>query len=394
MKTDRKLAPTTALQKCWTPYGEILIAAFLISFIPGCGGKNSDRVPASTASEAKKSRVIAQGQILPQSGFTELVAKPGDIVDVVHVSVGERVTAGQSLVTMKSQGVFDLKIATLKQRREDVARAQEVRLEQLMEQITASELQVAKLRADQKLLDDQQRLLALAKEQVTASRRVLERMQDIANNSLTSEFMSKLELERQKLLVDETDLTYQQKLFEYRQAQETVEWALRIAEQGASSAQKQLSVAEQNDALKVIDLELQSLELERSSTQISAPTDGVILKINAQAGEASVARPVLEMADDSNLVCELEVNEMDARFILEGQSVTVHSRAFAKPLQGIVAKKYAMVGRPQLKPLDPLARVDYRTISVVVALEGASQEIAKNWLQLQVEAEVLLTDQN
>ncbi|MEO8269930.1 MAG: hypothetical protein ABI557_09425, partial [Aureliella sp.] len=57
-------------------------------------------------------------------------------------------------------------------------------------------------------------------------------------------------------------------------------------------------------------------------------------------------------------------------------------------LKGQVAKKFRLVGRPQLRSLNPLARADYRTVTAIVDLDTPSIEIAKNWVQLQVEVEI------
>ena len=95
------------------------------------------------------------------------------------------------------------------------------------------------------------------------------------------------------------------------------------------------------------------------------------------------------MADLSALVCEIEVNEMDAPEIMAGQAATISSRALGEQsLKGQVAKKFKLVGRPQLRSLNPLARADYRTVTALVDLDAASTEIAQNWVQLQVEVEI------
>ena len=77
---------------------------------------------------------------------------------------------------------------------------------------------------------------------------------------------------------------------------------------------------------------------------------------------------------------------MDAARVQVGDAATVTSRAFGEAsLQGRVSEKFVLVGRPQLKPLNPLARVDYRSVTANVELDAASVARARDWLQLQVE---------
>jgi hypothetical protein len=122
-----------------------------------------------------------------------------------------------------------------------------------------------------------------------------------------------------------------------------------------------------------------------------APRAGVVLAINAAEGESILHQPLIEMADDSELVCEVEVNELDAPRVAVGQTAEIRSRAFANPLHGAVAQKYQLVGRPQLRPLDPLARADYRAVTAVIELDQESIARARDWLQLQVDVEIQVT---
>ncbi|HAC89385.1 MAG TPA: hemolysin D, partial [Planctomycetaceae bacterium] len=100
----------------------------------------------------------------------------------------------------------------------------------------------------------------------------------------------------------------------------------------------------------------------------------------------AVQTPLVELANIEHLVCEVEVNVEDAGRVQVGQRANIRSRAFEKPLTGVVTDKNRLVGRPRLRSLDPFAAVDYRTVSAIVALDDPVQ--AKEWLQLQVEVEI------
>ena len=154
------------------------------------------------------------------------------------------------------------------------------------------------------------------------------------------------------------------------------------------TAQAILKAASESEAAHIIDLQIEALELENAAAEILAPEPGVILAIGATKGEASLQLPLIEMANNTSIVCEVEINELDAAAVAAGQPATIRSRAFPEPLSGHVRRKFQLVGRPQLRPLDPLARVDYRTVTAIIDIDPESAELARNWLQLQVEVEI------
>jgi HlyD family secretion protein len=135
-------------------------------------------------------------------------------------------------------------------------------------------------------------------------------------------------------------------------------------------------------------MQIEALKLEAENSTITAPQAGKILTINATPGESAMQLPLIEMANLDRMVCEVEVNEMDAAFVELQQTAIIRSRAFAAPLTGIVVHKSPLVGRPQLRPLDPLARVDYRAVTTLIELDAKSTAVGKDWLQLQVEVEI------
>jgi hypothetical protein len=99
-----------------------------------------------------------------------------------------------------------------------------------------------------------------------------------------------------------------------------------------------------------------------------------------------VQTPLIEMANLDVIVCELEVNVGQARYVQVGQKVVLRSESLQRPLTGVVQEKSALVGKPKLRSVDPLAAVDYRTLSVIVKLDEPDQ--ARDWIQLQVDAEI------
>ncbi|MCA9132176.1 MAG: efflux RND transporter periplasmic adaptor subunit [Planctomycetales bacterium] len=365
----------------------VLLVVGLVLGLAGCTSRAEPPSPA--ADSLARDKVYAQGQILPAAGFIQLSAAPGDIVEQVHVMVGESVQQGQLLLSMRSGTLLAEQLAPLRMRREEAARQQDVTVNRARQQRDAAQLQLDQRQAQQAALARRERLLELAQQQVLATQRVLQQLEAISSNAATREFVGQLEIERQKIAVSEAELNYRQQAEAQQQAADELQWAQRAAESELAAAELLLASSQASQAVSVLDLEIQALEKQAAAASVVAPTAGVILALNVQAGEASGPRPLLEMADLQALVCEVEINEMDAALVQPGQPATLRSQAWGEQeLSGRVEKKFKLVGRPQLRPLDPLARADYRTVTAVITLDASSVPAAQEWLQLQVQVEI------
>lgn len=332
---------------------------------------------------------MAQGQILPAGGIVQLSAPPGDVVTSIAVSVGQQVEPGQLLLSLQSGQVAEARLKTLHKRREQAVRERNQAVASAQQQLSSADLQLEQLKSQQAAAQRSTDLLALAKQQVESSEKVLKKLQAIAANAATSEFVGALEIDRQRIQLAEAELNYRRQAESQQQSEDDLTWGLQAAEQQRQSASDLLAAAESSQAIEILDLEVAALESQTAMTRLTAPTSGMILAINVAPGEATLAGPLIEMADLSALVCEIEINAMDAPAVQSGQTATITSRALGEQtLHGTVTKKFSLVGRPQLRSLDPLAKADYRTVTASIKLDAASTEIAKDWLQLQVEARI------
>jgi HlyD family secretion protein len=369
-------------------------ALLLIGIIgTGCQRKDSKSVLSSANrspgyQQTGDRKVIAQGQLLPAGGFIHLSTQPGDVAADIKVSVGERVDAGQCLVVMRSKQVLEAQKETLQRQRTAAERERENAIAMAERQANAAALRKRQAVAQQKSLERQSELLKLAESQVEASQLILSQLETISNDRLTSEFVGSLEIDRQRLATDEARLSFKQRQEAQLQVEENLAWATEAADAELESALAILKSANDAEALKIIDLQIAALDLQDAASEIVAPEPGIILAVNVTKGESSSPLPIIEMANTAQIVCEVEINEMDASLVQAGQVAIIRSRAFEKPLLGEVEKKYPLVGRPQLRSLDPLARVDYRAVTAIIRLDSASTKMAQDWLQLQVEVEI------
>lgn len=366
----------------------------LCSFLVPTWGCRQSAPPQSGVDRAGdvsslKSKVIAQGQILPSGGFIRLAGKPGDIVDEVLVTSGDKVQAQAPLVKLRSESINAGQLAVLEARRAEASRTRDNTILTAQQNVKAAQLKLDHLSGQQVSLARKSELLNLAREQVAATQKVLKQLQSIAADAVTGEFVGQIEIDRQQVSVSQADLNFRQQEEAHAQAAQDLEFASLAAQAEMDAAQAVLAAAEASQALQVIDLEIKALKLTSAAAEVLAPTDGIIFAVNVRPGEAVTTFPLIEMASTKELVCEVEVNEMDAAAIAQGQPVKIYSRAFGDaPLTGHVLKKSALIGRPQLRPLDPLARVDFRAVTAIITLDEASSEKAQDWLQLQVEVEI------
>ncbi len=350
---------------------------------------SSDQVGAAGSlqlASAVSQRVVAQGQIMPSGGIVKIYSAPGDVVVELPTQVGAHVESGQVLARLRSEASVRAQRAALEEQQRSALRTRENAIRQAELQVSAARLKMQQIEVRRQSVVEQTKLLQLAQQQVIGSEKLLTGLQNVANDDLTREFIGQMDIDRQKLAVDEARLKFLQQQQAHHDAQQEIQLAVQAAQQELEAAQAALSMAQQSDPAKAIEAQLAALDSEAGRSVITAPSESVVLAINASVGGAAVQTPLVELANIEHLVCEVEVNVEDAGRVQVGQRANIRSRAFEKPLTGVVTDKNRLVGRPRLRSLDPFAAVDYRTVSAIVALDDPVQ--AKEWLQLQVEVEI------
>ncbi len=371
----------------------LLLAAGLIAGVafPGCGKRAaSNPNPPTQAAPTRPARIVAQGQILPEGGLIRLAATPGDVVDDILVAIGERVSEGKQLIVLRSSKVNEARRKALQSRLEDARQQQQNAIAQAQLRLSATEVKLEQIVAQTKALDRQQDLLKNAEKQVNAAEKVFERLSSISKDPLTRDFVGLLQLEQQQIAVGEAQLKYQQQVESFQQAKDGIEFESIAAKQEQRAAQLALEVAQSSLAVASIESELNALELQQQSSTVTAPQSAVVVAINTREGEAAGQFPLIELADDTQIICEAEVVETDAALVKPDQMVRITSPALPQTLHGKVERRGQLVGRPQLAVADPLAKADYRSVTVVIKLAPADVAIAAQWLQLQVNVEIEL----
>ena len=374
----------------------LLLAGFIsLGSVAGCNSNAKVQTASKSKAPAVKiSKIVAQGQILPAGGLIRLAATPGDVVDHIDVAVGDSVTAGQPLMTMRSLKIHEARMEALQSRLKDAKQQKESAIEQARLRVSATEIKLERIAAQTKSLARQEEILKLAEKQVAASESVFEKLSSIAKDPLTRDFVGSLQLQQQQIAVSEAQLKYRQQAESFQQTKEAAEFENVAAQEERRAANVALQVAQSSLAVAAIESELNALQIQQQSTTVVAPQAAVVVAINTRVGEAAAQFPLIELADDTKTICEAEVVETDAGLIAPGQRARITSPALPQDLHGKVLRRGQLVGRPQLAVADPLAKADYRSVTVAIEIDPKDVSIASKWLQLQVSVEIDLDSAN
>lgn len=134
--------------------------------------------------------------------------------------------------------------------------------------------------------------------------------------------------------------------------------------------------------------DLQRAKKDLARADVVAPISGVVLDVNARAGERPPASGIMEMGDIAHMMAEVEIYQDRIAAIAEGQPVELAAAAIGQTLQGKVVSIGLTVGRQGLVSDDTAANTDARVITVMVELDGRSSEIAGRYTNLEVVARI------
>ena len=336
-------------------------------------------------------QVAAQGKLMPASGIISLSAVPGDQIESILVRTGQRVEQGDVLVIMRSNQLRQIELEAAE------TRLAEARL-QLQARRTEASLgrDSAELRLKQARLaaDQATKQLEVARgggSQLDLLRQQIERLRKLRNNPQTRELVGQSDLDAKELELQRATQLYEQSLLTALQAQQTAELAVQLAEQSLQAAEENLAIVSSSASIDSLEKQIELLEAQLELTRISAPSDGTVLTINASVGELAGPTPILELGDLSNMVCVAEVHEADVARVSAGDPAVMTSAALPEELRGEVIEVQSLVGAPQMRLPNPLARTDFRAVPVRIGIAPEQQGIAAALVQLQVD--VILTPQ-
>ncbi len=369
------------------------MALWGLATLAGCNLGSAPKPIADAPAKATSSKpefVVAQGQLVPYGGLIRLNGTPGDTIDRILVTVGDVVTKGQPLIEMRSIAFRQSQVEALKQQLAEAERQQAAAVERAEIELQAARMQVSQAREQAASTKRRESSLDLLKRQWEDAQEALERAEQLANDPLTKSMVSRLDIDRQRAAVTASQLQYEQQKESLTLGNESGQWAIKLAEEKLQGASKSLELAKQADPAAVVAAQLKAAEQQLESARIVSPIDGTVVSVDARSGESVAQFPLVQVADLSRIACQAEIYQTEARWVQLGQTAKIDNVAFEKPLSGKVSRIDRLVGYPQLRSADPLAKIDYRTLPVQIELSSEDVPIAARWLQLQVEATITL----
>lgn len=349
---------------------------------------------APPVANARPTRIIAQGQLLPAGGLIRLNGTPGDVIEAVLVKVGDQVTAGQQLIEMRSASYRQSQLETLRQQLAEAELQQAAAVDRAEIELRAARMQLSQAEEQIRSVLRREQSLPLLKRQWDDAQAALERAQAMSQDPLTRALVSRLDVDKQRASATAAELQYEQQRESLALAQESADWAKKLAAEKVSGAEKSLELAKKADPASVVRAQLKGAEQQLAAARVASPIDGSVVSIEARVGETVGQMPLAQVADLSRMVCQVEIYQTDAPLVKIGQSALLASDAFEKPLRAKVTRIDRLVGYPQLRSTDPLAKVDYRTLPVLLEVEPEDAPTAARWLQLQVEVTISLDQQD
>ncbi len=297
--------------------------------------------------------IVALGRILPQ-GDVISIATPfgaGDArIAALEVSVGDYVQTGDVLATLDNRN-------------------------QLLSAIEAAEATVAVREAS----------LRQTREALRASRA---EAQAALESAEASAIEAQAELTRAASLLDRgvvTQADYDQ--FETRATQAAREVERNLAtlsrfDPSSGNAMAELALGEANLDAARVEVTRAWRNLDQST--VRAPTEGTILRLNAQVGERPGAEGILDMGDTRQMTVEAEVYQTLIGRVSVGDPVTITAEALDGPLAGAVQAVGLKIGRQSITSDDPAANTDARVVDVIIWLDDASSTEASRYTNLEV----------
>lgn len=348
--------------------------------------------PVADAQSVRPAKIIAQGQLLPAGGLIRLNGAPGDTVETILVKVGDVVTTGQALIELRSASYRQSQLDTLQQQLIEAELQKAAAVDRAQIELSAARMQLSQAEEQIRSVKRRESSLPLLKRQWDDAQAALDRAESMAKDPLTRALISRLDIDKQRAGATASEMQYEQQRESLTQAEEAAQWAQKLAAQKLGAAEKSLELAEKANPASVLRSQIKGAEQQLAAARIVSPIDGTVLSVDARVGESVAQFPLVQLANLSRMVCQVEIYQTDAPLVKLGQRAELRGDAFTKPLRATVTRVDRLIGHPQLRSADPLAKVDYRTLPVMLEVAEEDTVTAAQWLQLQVEVTIPLDE--
>ena len=319
--------------------------------------------------EDLQTEIIAKGDLTATVGATGSVRsnqtallsfQTSGIVDFVHQSLGERVSVGEVLATLKRSSLSsqiilaEAELVSAKRALEDlldsgqVSAAAQLALAQAQEMLKDADyieyVRQEGYRASSDTIKAAEANLVLANEEVDVAQQFYDHASGDAGKALA---LSNLIAAKQRRDSIQRNLNwYLGKPTENEQA--LLDADVAIAEARLADAQRDWDRVKDGpnpDDIRAAEARVAASEATLDMARITAPFAGSITSIDVLAGDKiSPGTPVFRIDDLSRLLVEVEVSEVDINRVALGQSVTLNFDAVLDQVYSGVVVEMGLIG--------------------------------------------------
>jgi len=332
--------------------------------------------------------IVAQGRLQPTQGIIKLSAIPGDRIERVLVQPGADVAQGEVLVELESAKVkkLELELAELKLSQavllyEASLREGQFAVDTAEMKLRSAEQMQSQARANLELVGKQSQILRSLDEQ-------LQSLEAIRKNPRLRGAVGSLEIEAKRNQKINAQSEYERSLLGATQATESTQDLVVQAQSAVRAAKEAFEDLIANPSYRPLEKQIELLRIQLDQATLLAPGPGSILQVAVIAGERTATVPLIEMADLSQMSCVAEVHESDVGLVRIGQVAEMKSASLSRSIRGKVSRIDRLVGVPQIRSPNPLARSDFRSVAVWIQIDADDVPIASQRVQLQVEVAI------
>jgi HlyD family secretion protein len=335
----------------------------------------------------KPAKIVALARLEPAGGILELAGTPGDRIDVLAVRVGRDVKKNDVLITFASHKLRSLELKAAESQYTDTEKR--LKAEQDYADALVNQAQVGQRLLE---LDDleyaaqQTRIKSLESQAETAGRNY-DRVSKVSTDITSPQQLDQVRLLRDQAANELAAARDQLKKLDTGRQLRKQEMSAKLDE--AQAGRRKVDAMVPIESLKIArDVAQEKLLL----SELKAPSDGRILEVHCDEGDAVGQLPLIRMGDVSRMVAIAEVYETQVRYVAEGATAEFTSDAVPGKLSGKVEKVGTVVGKNRMYSLDPTRNADLRVIEVRVLLDEESSRKASKYVSLQVNASITPTD--
>ncbi|BBC24484.1 ABC exporter membrane fusion protein [Pseudanabaena sp. ABRG5-3] len=345
----------------------------------------SPSTSTTNATNKEQSRAIsALGRLEPQ-GEVIKVASPSALgtsrIVKLLVKEGDTVKQGQVIAVLDS---YDRSVAALLQAQSQAQESErnlaKVRAGAKSGDIIAQEGNVLSAAANIKVLEAN--ATRIRSELEIAGRDYNRFLQVYKEGAISQTVLDtyRLKVETLQGQFTQAEQQIQQAQFQLRQSQGLLNSVREVRPTDVQFAEAQLQTAIVNVKKAEVDLDL---------SQVRAPIDGQVLKINSKTGEVvSQTNGVMDLGNTKQMYVVAEIYETDIGKIKVGQKAIIQSEAFDGEITGKVDSIGLRIAKNDVLGTDPAAKTDARIIEIKIKLDDSQKVSGLTNLQVRVKVEV------